>query len=131
MDDAYFETRFRAEASIEWPRHFMILSACATPGEHWTEAENAAADQRLKTVLDGWECWHRRVLAHAPGAEEQAAQSWAAELSREAALAIGRDFLQDAIYEVEDEELWVIDCDNPVVREFVGRFAERLDAPTG
>jgi hypothetical protein len=127
VHDAYFHSRFRCPApGVSWPDRFVILSAQATTGEHWSEAENEAADRQLEMALSDWDCWCCRLVGYSPDSGH-AEPGWAADLSVEAGLELGRTFLQDAIYLVEDGELWVLDCDSPIVREYVGPFAERLD----
>ncbi|MDZ7826121.1 MAG: DUF3293 domain-containing protein [Gammaproteobacteria bacterium] len=96
------------------------------PASTWTEAENEAADRQLEMAVGDWDCWYFRLTGYSPDTGH-AEPGWAADLSAEAGLELGRTFLQDAIYMVEDGELWVLDCDSPIVREYVGPFAERLD----
>lgn len=127
MHEAYFHTRFRcSDPGITWPDRFVILSAQATTGEHWSEAENDAADRQLEKALGDSDCWYCRLTGYSPDTGH-AEPSWAADLAPEAGLELGRTFLQDAIYVVADGELWLLDCDNPIVREYVGPFVERLD----
>lgn len=40
---------------------------------------------------------------------------------------VGRQFLQDVIFLVEDDLLRVVDCDDDAAMSCIGRFRERLD----
>jgi hypothetical protein len=103
VHDAYFHSRFRCPApGVSWPDRFVILSAQATTGEHWSEAENEAADRQLEMALSDWDCWCCRLVGYSPDSGH-AEPGWAADLSVEAGLELGRTFLQDAIYLVEGQ----------------------------
>jgi hypothetical protein len=122
----YFEVRFRATGPGAWPARFVIVTAWATTGERWSDAENQAADQRLFARL--------RLAGHAPirvtgysPATGHAEAGWAVELGLEEALGIGRDLRQHAIYAVDGDALRVLRCADGLAAP-VGSFRDRLDA---
>jgi hypothetical protein len=126
MHPAYFGVQFRAPAPArEWPERFAILSGYATTGEVWTPERNEAADRALGVELaerGGWVC---RITGFFPETGH-AEPGWAAELSLEEGCEWGLRYLQDAIYYVEGELLWVSHCDHRRARVPVGAFRERV-----
>ncbi len=49
---AYFKTRFRVEQlPSSWPESFVIVTAYATTGEQWSDAENKRGDEALTQRL--------------------------------------------------------------------------------
>ena len=127
LHPAYFETRFRAPEPLDgWPRDFPIISAYATTGQTWTDDENREADRRLYEELRARSAHPRPITGFAPDTGH-AEPSWAAVLSTEEALEVGRIFHQDAIFLVADDDLFVIRCEAPTRAVFVGGFRERLE----
>jgi len=127
MNPAYATTRFSLESEPPpWPPAFAILTAHAPPGETWTGGENREADQRLRETLERLGVWMHRVVGHSPDRSHQE-RSWAVAISLEDALALGREFLQDAIFHVEHDMLSVIQCGPPGASVPMGRFTQRLN----
>lgn len=126
MHPAYFETRFHApDAGEDWPQEFVIISAYATTGHHWSRERNASADRELADALRERTTWLRRVTGYSPETGH-AEPSWAAMLPFEAACDLGVKFEQDAIYSVAGDELSVSYCDARRQLVPVGSFRERL-----
>jgi hypothetical protein len=127
MHPAYFETRFRSKGlAVPWPESFAIVSACATTGSIWSEDRNASADEALRVALQEGGCWLHRVVGYSP-LTAHAEPSWAIEIGLVDACKLGERFLQDAIYWVEHDRLFVLRCQSPEERYFVDRFSRRLD----
>lgn len=125
---AYFQVRFRSPSlPAAWPADFAIITAWATTGERWSPAENEAADERLQATLRTLGCWRWRVTGYSP-LDGHAEEGWAVALPLELAREIGREFRQDAIYWVAEDQLWVIKCGGKSGLVPVGSFRERLDA---
>lgn len=123
---AYFNIAFRTDTPVqEWPAAFVIISAYATTGETWSAERNAVADQRLHAELLRRACTPKRITGYDPETGH-AEPSWAVELPMAEALAVGRDFLQDAIFVVQGDDLLVALCNNPQVPQTVGHFRERM-----
>lgn len=128
MHPAYFRTRFRVEAPPPaWPERFVILSAYATTGERWSDEQNADADERLRHELAETGRWMHRVTGYDPDGAH-AEPSWAAELPFDEACDAGTRYLQDAIYMVDGDRLYVSYCDGRRGLVAVGGFRERVDA---
>lgn len=128
MHEFYRDTRFRQDVPPDnWPSRFVIITAYPPIGESWSQARIDAAEAHLTASLTDLNCWMHRLMAYstATGATEP---GWAVEMSSTKGAAVGRRFLQDAIFMVEDDLLWVVDCDDDAVKTCIGRFSERLDA---
>ncbi len=129
MNPAYFETRFRLAAPApEWPTEFAIVSAWATTGEQWSQARNEMADAELEAELRRRKRWMVRITGYSP-TTDHAEPSWAAEMSLAEARALGARYLQDAIYFVAGDELFVSACQGQRGATRVAAFSDRLDAP--
>lgn len=136
MHPAYFQVRFRTgEREGSWPDAFAILTAYATTGEVWSQAENREADRRLGELLRrrqraGETAWApRRVTGFSP-ATGHAEPGWAVDLPFEEACDVGLRFRQDALYWVEDDALHVSFCDHRRAPVLVGSFRNRLESPS-
>jgi len=126
FDPAYFQTRFRVPAPrTDWPVAFVILTGYATTGQHWSEARNLAADEQLRAALSQLGLWHCRITGYSPDTAH-AEPGWAAPLTPVAACALGVLFQQDALYEIDADQLWVVRCATGQ-RAPVARFSARLD----
>ncbi|MDZ7669841.1 MAG: DUF3293 domain-containing protein [Gammaproteobacteria bacterium] len=128
MHETYRDTRFRQDAPPDyWPAQFVIITAYPPVGETWSQARIDAAEVHLTASLTDMDRWMHRLMAYstATGATEP---GWAVEISTTKGAAIARRFLQDAIFMVEDDMLWVVDCDDDAVKTCIGRFSERLDS---
>jgi hypothetical protein len=121
----YFEVRFRAADPGAWPARFVIVTAWATTGERWSDAENLAADRRLFARLSLAGHAPLRVTGYSP-LTGHAEAGWAVELGLAEALDIGRDFRQHAIYAVEGDALRVLRCADGRAAA-VGSFRSHLD----
>jgi hypothetical protein len=108
----------------------VIISAYATTGERWTDAQNERADRALHDELRARGTWTERITGFSPKTDH-AEPSWATELSLAAGLDFGRRFRQDAIYHVLDDELSVTRCDPPGDVVPVGAFRIRVDVERG
>jgi hypothetical protein len=129
MHPAYFETRFRTPTPVpSWPGAFAIVTAYATTGESWSDAENERADLRLEEALaDGW---RERITGYSP-TTGHAEPGWAVALPFDDACDLGERFRQDAVYLVEADDLFVSYCDGRRALVRVGSFRERLDHAAG
>lgn len=124
---AYFETHFRPSSSVSaWPEEFAVITAYATTGETWSDAQNAAADRALEAELRETGRLPCRLTGFSPSTGH-AEPGWAVELSWEAACEIGRRYRQDAVYFVRGDLLYVTCCDlNRRKLIPVGAFRERV-----
>ena len=127
MNPEYFKTRFRTEVPFnEWPSSFAIITAYATTGESWSLERNKSADEELREILSGQYTSMRRITGYSPSTGH-AEPGWAVEMDLESAKEIGRRFLQDAIYLVNEGKFFVVKCSGDDALIFVDEFVNRLD----
>jgi hypothetical protein len=126
LHPAYFTTRFRVDQpEPAWPDAFVIVTGYATTGEQWPDELNEQADQALRLRLEALGVWHQRITGY-DSATGHAEPGYAAALSVEDGLTVGRAFRQDAIFAVDTGQLRVVSCGGQQ-RADLGPFDERLD----
>lgn len=131
MEGGYFAVRFKCDTMpAEWPGSFGIVSAFATTGEIWPAERNRDADERLQSQLRALRVWHLRIVGYHPETGH-AEPSWAVDVPLDTALWLGTQFLQDAIFWVEEGGLNVIRCRTRDELARLGTFSERLDPAPG
>jgi hypothetical protein len=106
----YLQTVFLAQTPVGgWPALFHVITAY-NPGEFVADEINTKADEALRNELNlvGSSCF--RITGCSPDLKHQE-QGWGvAGLSEEKALAIGKQYGQNAIFEVTAGVLSVIGC---------------------
>lgn len=126
MEKSYSETRFVVSEDVLWPAEFVILSAHATTGEHWTSRENERADLALGKFLKARQKWLTRVICMTPLASVQE-PCWAFQMPFEPACELGLTYRQEALFWVRHDELFVSCCDTRRALRSLGRFRSRVD----
>ena len=130
MPPFYFKTEFKLPTTVKnWPTEFVIVTAYATTGEHWTPKKNQDAAESLEYFLRGRGGWLVRLTGFNP-TTGHAEPGWAFEMSFEEACDLGRKYRQDAIYHGQGDQLSVTYCDQRRAMVPVGRFRDRLHLPT-
>ena len=109
----------------EQPEQFAIISGYATTGEKWSAERNQRSDERLQKRLVEKGKWLRRITGYSPESGH-AEPSWAVDLSFDEACDIGKEFLQDAIYYVERNNLFVSYCDSRRAKNLIGQFSLKI-----
>ena len=124
----YLKTVFFGEAPPSgWPRNFHIITA-HNPKRVATEAENNAADIRLLCQLQEQQIKCFRLTGCSVDLLHQEAGWAVVGLSLNEAVAIGRGYVQNAIFEVSEGETYVVSCDT-LERTRIGDFQGRLRLP--
>jgi hypothetical protein len=125
---AYFSTRFWVEEPARSLMEFgVILSGYATTGQVWADQKNRQSDLALESLLrTNLQYSLVRLIGYSPSLDH-AEPSWLIDLNCEEGCRIGVQFQQDALYSVEAGEIFVVDCQDPTKRAYVGRFLDRLD----
>jgi hypothetical protein len=131
MHPAYFETHFTAaDGPHDWPEQFAIITAYATTGEVWTDQQNEAADQALEAELRATGRWMRRITGYSPPpATPHREPGWAVAMDWQDACDLGARFLQDAVYVVKEDQLFVTFCDTRRQLVPVAVFSDRVNPP--
>ena len=109
----------------EQPEEFAVISGYATTGEKWSAERNRQADDRLLQRLVEKGAWLRRVTGYAPDTGQNE-PCWATAISFDEACEIGEEFLQDAIYYVEGDHLYVSHCDSRRVKTPISKFSLKI-----
>lgn len=125
---AYFSTRFYVGSDeYVFPERGVILSAYATTGEVWSSERNREADKHLEAFIESEVPGVVvRLIGYSP-IDHHAEPCWLVEVDCSKGCEIGVCYKQDAIYAVEAGAIYVVDCQEPDRRAFVGDFFERLD----
>ena len=123
----YHTTRFapKEPPPSPWPDAFAVVTACNPFGQGIDEEADQLATTRLKKMISrlGLER-HRVTGVSADGKHREPGFAiWGCDL--QAALHLGREFAQNAIYWVEAGRLDVVSCSTGE-REHVGLWSERL-----
>jgi hypothetical protein len=127
MNPAYRTTRFRcAIPATAVPVRFLILTACNPGDQVWTPSENRHADRLLADFLDSQGPGRFRVVGGCPDFLHQE-PGWGFPLpDLTPGIGMARRFDQAAVYWVETDVLWLVDCRNGD-REALGSWASRTD----
>jgi hypothetical protein len=108
--EEYLTTVFLASAPDGgWPHHFHIITAC-NPGKMMSDDANARADEELSKELNLAGTLSFRITGFSPDLSHQEPSWGISGLSKEKALAIGKRYGQNAIFEVVFDVLSVIGC---------------------
>src|SRR5690606_4067445 len=106
------------------PIAFAIITAWNPMGRPAPLADNEAADRALHSDLRNMTGSLFRATGGSPDFTH-AEPGWAAEISREEAIDIGRRFRQLAVWSIEDDNLQLVDC-NSGASELVGPFRAKI-----
>lgn len=121
----YLDTVFRAELPANGlPDTFAIVTACDPMGEVTDELRNRDADEALRHELVLRDIAHFRVTGGSSDFQHQE-PGWAAVMSFQEALDLGRRWRQLGIWWVAGGALHLIDCDDGSMVA-AGAFADRL-----
>jgi hypothetical protein len=121
----YLDTVFQADLPASGlPAAFVILTACDPMGEVTSDLQNSIADEILRDELISRGIPHFRVTGGSPDFLHQE-PGWAAIMSFQEGLDLGRRLRQLGIWWVVDGVLNLVDCkDGSVVP--LGAFIARL-----
>ncbi len=121
----YLETVFYGPVpAAGWPSDFHVITAY-NPKRILSEPENVAADTRLRVQLEQEQIAHFRITGCSADLAHQEASWGVIGISLGRAIEIGRQYGQNAIFEVLNGEAFVVSCDN-LDRQSNGQFQQRL-----
>jgi hypothetical protein len=122
----YHETRLAPkEPPPRWPDAFAVITACNPLGQGLDKDADRAATVRLRKAISRLGLNRHRVTGVSADMKhrEPGFAVWGCDLP--AALQLGREFAQNAIFWVEEGRLDVVSCSTGE-REYVGLWSERL-----
>lgn len=126
MNPAHAPTVFRCEPPpAGWPPRFGIVTAWNPHDQPTDPASNADADRALlgRLEAEGWS--HFRVTGCSPDGTHAEPGFAVAASSPDDVVELGRWFAQAAVYWIEDDRLYLVDCRMPEPVP-VGRWSDRL-----
>jgi hypothetical protein len=127
MKEGYYQTQFvtRLEGASS-PDHFFIITAHNPFGEVAPDEKNDEKNALLLEAIQAskWSCFPITGQC-----EDHAEAGFGVVCSRAEAIALGKQFRQDAIYEICDDQVVLVDCQETEVDEMVGTWS-KLQAPT-
>jgi hypothetical protein len=106
----YFDALFIPdEADVGWPAEFWVITAC-DPYSSGATGNDAAATRALAERLKLLGVWQTPVRGTSPDRRHTEASFAIAGLERAGVLALGREFLQNAVFHVVEDALSVVAC---------------------
>ena len=127
MKEEYHQTQFVTEPKgASTPDHFFIITAHNPCGQAAPDQKNDENNALLLETIQAskWNCFP--VTGQC---EDHAEPGFGVECTRAEAIALGKQFRQDAIYEILNDEVILVDCQETEADEIVGIWS-KLQAPT-
>lgn len=125
LPDEYHQTLFRLEGAPDpLPGAFAIITAWNPMGRSAPIVENESADRALHTCLGEMTGTLFRATGGSPDFTH-AEPGWAAAISRDEAIRIGRLYRQLAVWWIEGDDLHLVDSGSGA-SEPVGPFRARI-----
>lgn len=122
----YQETWFIVHQDAEETASFAIITAHNPKGQVLSEEQNGLLDQQLQQAMARRQERSRQIIGCSPDRRHQE-KSWMVYTTRRRALVLAEQFQQNALYWVDNDELWLVPCllqNYPAVR--LGSFKQRL-----
>ena len=123
----YHETRFapKEPPPSRWPKAFAVITACNPLGQGLDEEADKAATVCLRKAINRLGMKRHRVTGVSADMKHREAgfAVWGCDLP--AAIQLGREFAQNAIFWIEEGKLDVVSCATGT-RQHVGLWSELL-----
>lgn len=127
MKEEYHQTQFiTVPANPALPPVFFIITAHNPCGEVAPDHQNDENNARLLEDIHASNWNFFQVIGKC---EDHAEAGFGVECTRTEAIALGNKFRQDAIYEIRDDQVILVDCKESEADEMVGTWS-KLQAPT-
>ena len=124
MKEEYTTTRFvLGDEATEIPVHFFIVTGHNPFGREVGDEENREMNEVLRQQIEHENWSHFEVTGRCA---DHAEAGFGVVCPRENALLLGQEFQQDAIYEVLDDQVLLVDCQEEEEAIPVGRWSELL-----
>ena len=91
----------------DWPKSFAILTAYATTGETWTDAQNIAADGQLEAELRKGGHRIHRISGYSKDLDTHE-EGWAVVLDLKPAWDLAVKYKQVALFYYQEDELLLV-----------------------
>lgn len=123
--ESYKRSIFLCHQRLAENINFAIISAQNPAGKFNDPVSNQLLDKRLQAHLQLIGAPYRSVIGAAPDLSFQE-KSWMVLCEKEQAITIGRVFTQNAIYWVEQNNLYLVPVLIPCAEEYLGAFCNRM-----
>lgn len=121
----YLETVFiGTPPAAGWPSDFHIITAW-NPKRIVPEPQNHEADARLRAQLEQEHFEHFRITGCSEDLTHQEASWGIIGVPSERAIQIGREYGQNAVFEIIGGEAFIVSCETSE-RQSVGQFQTRV-----
>jgi hypothetical protein len=127
MKEDYHQTQFvtRLEGASS-PDHFFIITAHNPVGKVTSDETN---DENNTLLLEAIKASKLNSFPVTSQCENHAETGYGIKCSRAEAIALGKQFRQEAIYGICNDQVVLVDCQEIGADEMVGKWSELL-APT-
>ena len=126
MKEEYHQTQFVTALEGRFaPENFFIVTAHNPLGQIAPDQQNIENNKALLERVREARWFAFPVTGQC---EDHAEAGFGIACSRNEAIELGKDFRQDAIYEIRDDEVILVDCTESESDEVVGRWSQ-LQAP--
>ncbi len=127
MKEEYHQTQFVTELErVSPPDHFYIITAHNPSGEVTPDEKN---DENNTLLLEALQASKWSYFPVTGQCEDHAEAGFGVRCSRVEAIILGKQFRQDALYKICDDQVVLVDCREIEADEMVGKWSE-LQAPT-
>lgn len=123
--ESYKTSIFLCHQALKCDVDFAIISAQNPAGHTEHPYLNLRRDKELQAYLNLQRLPHRSVIGSAPDLSFQE-KSWIVLCDKSLALQLAQQFEQNAMYWVEQGELFLVPVLMPLREESLGAFSERL-----
>jgi len=107
-EEAYISTVFEyKDFPKDWPKDFAILTAYATTGETWTDAQNKEADQKLEDELRKAGYRLHRISGYSKELDTHE-EGWAVAMPLQVAWELAIKYKQVALFYYRNDELLLV-----------------------
>jgi len=107
-EEEYKSTVFQyQDFPADWPKSFAILTAYATTGETWTDAQNKDADQKLEAELRKGGYRIHRISGYSQDLKTHE-EGWAVVMDLKPAWELAVKYKQVALFYYQNDELLLV-----------------------
>jgi hypothetical protein len=127
MKAAYFKARVKAEVPPGgWPESFAVITACNPDGVTIDSATNERRTEAFRQGLVGRDLRFFPVNGYDPDSPHEE-PGFGVVCDEATALELGREWGQEAIFQVERGQVRLISCENPGENYSIQVWSEMVD----
>ncbi len=124
MKEEYHTTRFKTPPLTRGiPQSFFIITAWNPLGQRAGDEDNQKANASLEARLKDCQLSRFPVTGFC---QDHSEDGFGITCSRDEAIALGKEFRQDAIYQISNNQVILVDCKEQEADELVGEWSQLL-----